>query len=265
MNEIQLIENVLKGSVSFVREQYAKRRDLEVFVKRHENDVLTLVDLSVQEDLVEKIKGEFPTDQIVGEESGLDSLNTAEPPKRCWFIDPIDGTQNFLRGQFPAFGISIGFVRDGVSVAGGVVFPMSGDLFIAETGGGAYKNNDRISVSAISQIPSARIDVDFDSLQRRKTALQRSTDLILKAGQVRSYSCAVVGFCQVAAGEQEAYLLFGANSWDTAAGQIIVEEAGGLVTRLDGSSLRPFDGKTGAIVANREIHHLILDHLLVDC
>lgn len=262
MNEIQLIENVLKESVSFVREQYAKRRNLEVFVKKHENDVLTLVDLAVQEDLVEKIKAEFPTDQIVGEESGLDFLNTTDPPKRCWFIDPIDGTQNFLRGQFPAFGISVGFVKNGVSVAGGVVFPISGDLFTAETGGGAYKNDERISVSTISHIPSARIDIDFDALQRRETALHRSTDLILKAGQIRSYSCAVVGFCQVAAGEQETYLLFGANSWDIAAGQIIVEEAGGLVTRLDGETLRPFDGKTGAIVANRDIHPRILDHLV---
>lgn len=257
MGELAFIEDVLKGIRAYVLENYEKRRTIEVDEKAHANDVLTAVDLGVQERIVEKIRSKFPDDLILAEEGDL-SVHPDSPPDRCWVIDPIDGTQNFLRGFFPAFGVTMAYIEKGESTAGGVILPVNGDLFLAERGGGASRNGEKIVVSDINDLQRARFDIDFDGPSLRKGTIEMTLKLMENVGQIRSYACAVIGFCQIAAGEEEGYIHLGLNPWDHAAGQVILEEAGGSISRLDGERLKPFDGKLGALASNGVIHEQLL-------
>lgn len=253
MTELTFIADTLDHVASLVADGYDNRAQLQISSKDGPNDVLTQVDTDVQARIVERIRQQFPSDRIVAEEAGLTEL-PSDTRARTWLIDPIDGTQNFVRGFFPAFGISIGFAVGGEVAAGGVSFPVQRQKLLASRGKGAYINGTPLKVSSTSQVSTARVDIDFSSPQFRAQAARSTEALLLEAGQIRAYSCAVVGFCQVAAGEQDAYVLFGANPWDIAAGQIIVEEAGGSVTRLSGERILPFDGEVGAVVTNGKIH-----------
>jgi myo-inositol-1(or 4)-monophosphatase len=258
--ELNFIEDLLEKTGEYVRSNYAGRRLLPVNSKAHANDFFTEVDINVQKQIVAEIQQIFPGDSILAEESGL-GVYPGKIPERCWAIDPIDGTQNFLRGLFPAFGISLALIERGTIVAGGVLMPIQGDIFLAAAGRGAVKNNQPIRVTGIAELAFARVDIDFDGPSNREEIIKRSRKLLVKAGQIRSNSCSVVGFCSVASGEQDAYIVLGTNTWDIAAGVILVTEAGGTVTRFDGSPVNPFDSRKDILVSNGVIHHVCLEEI----
>ncbi|MDR2739643.1 MAG: inositol monophosphatase [Treponema sp.] len=260
MGELNFIEDILEKTGDYVRSNYANRRLLPVNSKAHANDFLTEVDIKVQKQLVAEIQQTFPGDSILAEESGLNAYPD-KIPDRCWAIDPIDGTQNFLRGLFPAFGISLALIERGIIVAGGILMPVQGDIFLSALGKGALKNNRPIRVTETADLALARVDVDFDGPANREEIIKRSRKLLVKAGQIRSNACSVVGFCGVASGEQEAYMVLGINTWDIAAGVILVTEAGGTVTRFDGSPVNPFDSRKDALISNGVIHHVCLEEI----
>ncbi|NCC91415.1 MAG: hypothetical protein EOM01_13815, partial [Spirochaetia bacterium] len=112
MDEISVIEAVLKELAGYVVDRFADREHLVVSTKASPTDFLTEVDIAVQQKVLAHLTQAFPSDLFIAEESGLDTFK-GSPPPRCWMIDPIDGTQNFLRGLFPEFGISIGFLSEG--------------------------------------------------------------------------------------------------------------------------------------------------------
>jgi myo-inositol-1(or 4)-monophosphatase len=260
MSELHFIEDILKKTGEYVRTNYVNRRLLPVHSKSHANDFLTEVDINVQKQLVAEIQKTFPGDSILAEESGF-SVYPDKPPERCWAIDPIDGTQNFLRGLFPAFGISLALIEGGVIAAGGVFMPIQGDLFLAAAGEGAAKNNAPTRVTDTAELALARVDIDFNGPVNREEMIRRSRKLLGRAGQIRSHSCSVVGFCSVAAGEQDIYMVLGANTWDIAAGLILVTESGGTVTRFDGSPVDLFDSRKDVLVSNGAVHSLCLEEI----
>lgn len=260
MNEISAIEAVLDDISAYVVERYGQRDTLVVSTKASPTDFLTEVDIAVQKRIVEHLMDIFPTDVLIGEESGLDYFK-GSPPPRCWLVDPIDGTQNFLRGLFPEFGVSIGFLVDGNPVAGGVLFPVSQDLFLAERGSGSFRNGKRMHVSQVDSLQKARVDIDFGALSYRHNYRRHAQGLLEVVGQVRSYGCSVMGFCQVADGQQDAYIPFNVKPWDVAAGMLLVQEAGGKVTSFDGGAVNPFVSERIGIVANPLIHSLCVDIL----
>ncbi len=260
MNEIDFIELLLKEASAYVKAKYAGRTRLHVQEKNGANDLLTEVDLAVQNQMVERISSAYPSDVIVAEEQGLDA-RPANAPKRCWIIDPIDGTQNFLRGLFPAFGITVAFAADGALRAGGVSMPITQDLFLAERNNGAARNGQQVRVSALSDMSRARAEVDFSHPKHRDQTLNVMADVIRRTGQIRCYSSAVVALCSIACGDSEAFTHVGLKPWDYAAGQLIVEEAGGRTSRLDGSPLGLFDGKRGVLATNGAVHDAFLTAL----
>lgn len=261
MKEIDLIRSLLKEASVLVREQYARRDKVGVTSKSNPNDLLTEVDLAVQDLIVEGVRNCFPGDAIAAEERDF-----AHPPEdrdaRCWVIDPIDGTQNFVRGLFPMFGISIAFVRGGAAVAAGVALPVGGDCFLAERGSGAYRGAAALRVSNVASVSVARVEVDFSGPPERAGTLRSASRIICGAGQIRCACATVVALCQIAAGEMDGFVHVALNPWDYAAAQLIVEEAGGRATRLDGLPLRVFDGRKGALLSNGLIHAGLLS--LVD-
>lgn len=260
MNEISAIEAVLYDISAYVVERYGQRDSLVVSTKASPTDFLTEVDITVQKRIVEQLMDIFPADVLIGEESGLDYFK-GSPPSRCWMVDPIDGTQNFLRGLFPEFGVSIGFLVDGNPVAGGVLFPVSQDLFLAERGSGTFRNGKRINVSQVASLEKARVDIDFGALSYRHNYRKHAEGLLNVVGQVRSYGCSVMGFCQVADGQQDAYIPFNVKPWDVAAGMLLVQEAGGVVTSFQGEAVNPFVSEKIGIVANAQLHPLCVELL----
>lgn len=257
MKELEFIKSVLDDMAIFVRSKYAMRDGMRVSTKREANDLLTEVDLAVQEEIVSRIREAFPKDQIFAEEDGLHEL-PADRDGRTWLIDPIDGTQNFVRGLFPAFGISLGFAVEGKPVAGGVAVPGKGELFLAEKGGGAFRNGERIVVSDVDAMGSARAEIDFSGPWDREEILQRFSPLMIAIGQVRCHCAAVIGLCSIATADMDAYVHVALNPYDYAAAMIIVEEAGGLVTRLDGRPIHVFDGGRGVLASNGVLHDALM-------
>lgn len=257
MTEIEFIERFLKENVGYVREKYSGKNALTVTEKDDANDLLTEVDLTIQKRAVEQVRQHFPGDILVGEE-GQHARFPDDPDGRAWVIDPIDGTYNFVRGLFPVFGISLAFAQGGVPVAGGVMLPIAGNLFLAERGGGSYLNGCALQVSDVKTVAEACVDVDFCGLEDRRRLLESASDAVCSVGQMRVHGSAVASICQIASADTEGYLHMSLHPWDYAAGQVIVEEAGGISSRLDGSPLKLFDRREGVLITNGAIHEEML-------
>ena len=258
MDELRFIADVLAETAPWVRERYGDRSALAVNTKSGVMDLVTAVDTEAQERIIARIRATYEGDAIVAEEAGMDRA-PASGAKRCWYIDPIDGTQNFVRALFPAFGVSIAFGDAERTMAAGVALPLLNTIFLAERGAGATRDGGRIKVSDIDVLESAKVEVDFGAPHVRDKTLYEFADVMARSGQVRSYCSAVVGLCSVASGESDAYCHSGLSPWDYAAAGLIVEEAGGAVTRPDGAPIRLNDEANRGIVAtNGRIHDVCL-------
>ncbi|GMW02548.1 MAG: inositol monophosphatase [Candidatus Hydrogenedentota bacterium] len=257
MTEIAFIEAELRAVSEYVRDRYNARHEVHISHKIDPNDMLTEVDLAVQERIVARIRDEYPDDIIVGEESGLHEL-PHQNAGRVWLIDPIDGTQNFVRSLFPAFGVSIAFCQDGEVAAGGVLVPMQETLFLAERGAGATRNGQRLHVSNVTDLTMARAEIDFSVQRDRAATVDTFRPLMEQVGQVRCYCAAVIGICSIATGDSDIYVHVGLNPWDFAAAMLIAEEAGGSSSKLDGSSVQTLSGRQGIAITNGHVHSQLL-------
>lgn len=257
MTEIEFITTFLAENAGYAREKFATRGDLTVTSKTSPTDLLTEVDLTLQHRAIEKIREHFPDDQIVAEE-GEFSTFPKDPHARCWVMDPIDGTSNFVKGIFPVYAISLAFAEKGIPQVGGVCLPDMDMTFLAERDKGATMNGKPCRVSQIQTLDASRIDVDFSTLKDRQTILSRASNIITSIGQIRCHGSAVCSIIQIATGDVEAYLHMSLNPWDYAAAQLIVEESGGVATRLDNSPLELFDGREGLLITNGAIHSDVL-------
>jgi len=258
MTEIALIQSFFDENTSYIRERYGDRPGLAVSEKRDANDLLTEVDLTIQKRIVERIQKEFPGDAIVAEEGEYAKLPGAGRPGRTWVIDPIDGTNNFVRGFFPIFAVSIAFTNGGLAQAVGALFPIAGRVILAERGAGSFLDGGRCRVSAIAQAINARLEVDFGGPTERRRLLRQTGELMAASGQVRCHGSAVASICQIATGDMDAFVHATLHPWDYAAAQLIVEEAGGRSSRLDGSPLELFDGRKGVLITNGALHDEML-------
>jgi myo-inositol-1(or 4)-monophosphatase len=191
------------------------------------------------------------------EESGV--VEGADKSHR-WHIDPLDGTTNFLHG-LPQFCISVGLEREGQVVAGVIYDPIKDELFIAERGKGAYLNNRRIRVAARTSLDEALIVCGLPHIGRGDHGLflREIATVMAQAGGMRRLGSAALDLAYVAAGRVDAYWERGLNTWDVAAGIVILKEAGGYVSDTDG----PGDPMvTRNVLAGNEVMHRELLKLL---
>ncbi len=260
MSELELIEEAFDALIPYVRERHEDREYLDISSKSHANDLVTEVDIEVQRQLVSLIQEAFPDDVVVGEE-GRYARYPGDPCARAWLIDPIDGTQNFVRSLLPEFGISIAFSRGGLPVAGGVAFPVTGDVFLAERGAGARRNGSAIHVSNVHSLSVARVEIDFGGPPARRPTLDRAREILLNAGQFRCHCAAVLGLCSVATGDGDGYVHVSLRPWDYAAGLLLAEEAGGTSSDLSGHPLQLFGQNDGVLVSNGHIHEELLAYV----
>ena len=235
---------------------YANNRERMATRMKGAQDFLTEADGAVETMLRSSIARVFPGDGFVGEEGGGEGANN------LWIVDPIDGTANFARGDLQ-WCISIGFVHRLKPVVGVVHAPVLHETFAARKGAGATLNGRTIRVTDNTDIAAAAIEIGWSA--RRPFA--EYTGLVGKVGAMgastkRSASGAL-GMCWVAAGRTDAYLELHINSWDVAAGIVIVEEAGGVVNDFfagDGlragnpilASTKPLAAPLGQVMALRK-------------
>ncbi len=206
-------------------------------------DLVTEADRAAETLIVEKLHEAFPKHGIFGEE-GTRSLLDAE---YRWYVDPLDGTTNFAHG-FPYFCVSLGLEHrpaglpqdeDGELIAGVIYQPVHNELFVAEKDGGAYLNGRRLHVSKTKLLQEALLATGFPSHKRHENPnIHFYQQLTLRSHGVRRAGAAALDLAYTAAGRFDAYWEFNLNPWDTAAGVLLVKEAGGTMTGFDGSPFR---------------------------
>lgn len=228
----------------------------EITHKRGHNDLVTDVDKHCEEIIIDRIKKDFPGHSILAEESG----GNAGEKGFSWIIDPLDGTTNYAHG-FPFFCASIGVVAHDAkqsAVKIGVVYdPSREELFSAEEGKGAFLNKTRINVSDSKKVRDSLIATGFAYDVTKKVRMLPYFDKVLRQAQaVRRAGSAAMDLCYVACGRFDGFWEFNLNPWDTAAGQLLVKEAGGMVTTLSGKPFGIF--KKEIIATNAKIHAEIL-------
>ncbi len=230
---------------------------LQVSLKGPRNFV-TAADRRAEEILREELEKARPGYGFLGEEGGA---HAGTDKSHRWIVDPLDGTTNFLHG-IPHFAISIALERDGVVVAGLVYNPANDEMFIAERGKGAFLNDHRLRVAARRNLADAVVACgmphygrggDLDLARREIAQAQQNF-----AG-LRRYGAATLDLAWVAAGRLDAYWERDLSPWDLAAGLLLVREAGGYVSDMDGRDA--ILGK-GQIVAGNEFMHRELLRLL---
>jgi myo-inositol-1(or 4)-monophosphatase len=213
-----------------------------------EVDLVTESDRRSEELVVSRLKKHFPDHGIVAEEGS----GTATSTKYCWHVDPLDGTTNFAHG-YPCFAVSIGLVEDSKPIVGVVFNPVANELFAAVRGEGAFLNEKRIRVSAVETLANSLVATGFPTHLRKKSSnMEYYWQFTLRTHGVRRDGSAALDLCSVACGRFDAYWEFGLSSWDTAAGVLLVEEAGGTVSDLTG---QPYGlGGPSLISSNGRIH-----------
>ena len=213
-----------------------------------EADLVTVADRSSEKLIRARIADLWPAHDIMGEEEGL--VDTGSDYR--WYVDPLDGTTNFAHG-FPVFCVSLGLVHKGKLVAGVVYDPTRDEMFAAELGSGAYLNQQRIHVSKTTNLKESLLATGFPSHKRHKNPnIHFYHQITLRTHGVRRAGSAALDLCCVASGRFDGFWEFNLNPWDTAAGVLIVEEAGGMVTNFAGG---PFELSSRETLASNGLLH----------
>lgn len=206
-------------------------------------DIVTEADRASEKLIGERLRVLFPDHGIFGEEGTRQQLDA----EYRWYIDPLDGTTNFAHG-FPYFCVSMGLEHrpagtaedaDGIMVAAVIYEPLRDEVFLAERGKGAWRNGHRMHVSKAKLLQESLLATGFPSRKRHESPnVHFYHELTLRSHGVRRAGAAAVDLAYVACGRLECFWEFNLNPWDTAAGMLLVEEAGGEITRFDGSPFR---------------------------
>jgi myo-inositol-1(or 4)-monophosphatase len=199
------------------------------------NDFVTDVDHRSEETIIETLLTAYPGHGILAEESG--TQHGAKDSEFVWIIDPLDGTTNFIHG-FPVYCVSIALAVRGKVEQAVVYDPSRNDLFTASRGRGSYLNERRIRVSKRTKLTECLISTGFPfrTGDNFKQYLAIMADLMPRAAGLRRPGAAALDLAYVAAGFTDAFFETGLNSWDVAAGSLLVSEAGGLVGNFTGES-----------------------------
>jgi myo-inositol-1(or 4)-monophosphatase len=223
-----------------------------------EADLVTAADRAAEVLIRDRIRQQWPGHDVLGEEQGLSDQGS----EYRWYVDPLDGTTNFAHG-YPVFCVSLGLERlvperrssgqPGERVAAVIYDPTRDELFSAEQGRGAQLNGKTIHVSKTATLRESLLATGFPSQKRHKNPnIFFYHQITLHTHGVRRAGSAALDLCNVACGRYDGFWEFNLNPWDTAAGVLIVEEAGGKVTRFDGA---PFEINSRETVASNGVIH----------
>jgi len=251
--EIQVARHAAAEAGKILNRLFGQVRQIE---KKGEIDLVTEADLQSEKTILDIITRHFPQDSILTEEAG--EFNHLSD--RMWIVDPLDGTTNFTH-RFPVFAISIALEEEGKLVLGVANSPYTNEEFEAVKGMGAFLNKRPIRVSQTKTLQDALLVTGFpyDIHENPERVMELFKKMLVRAQGVRRPGSAVIDLCYVAAGMFDGFWEEGLKPWDTAAGAIIVSEAGGKVTNYEGDPFTPH--LKSIVAANPLIHEAMLEAL----
>lgn len=233
----------------------AERVDTLTVTSKSHNDFVSEVDRRAEQEIIQIIQKAYPDHAILAEESGASSHNSETYQ---WVIDPLDGTTNFLHG-FPQYAVSIALMFQGQLDQAVIYDPVSQDLYTASRGSGAQLNNRRIRVSRRNELQGTLIGTGFPF--RQPELLQPYLDTFQavapRVADIRRAGSAALDLAYVAAGRLDGFWEFGLSPWDMAAGALLIQEAGGVVSDFSGN--QNFLQSGNIVGGNLKLHAAILN------
>ncbi len=223
-----------------------------------EINLVTEADVAAETAIIASLQEDAPNIAIMAEESAGD--NPKQPKGRIWVIDPLDGTTNYAHG-FPIFAVSIALMENGTTLAGIIYCPLQDELFCCWRGGGSWLNNKKIQVTDTDFLVQALIATGFpyDIHAKLDLVMGQMRTILPKVRDIRRAGAAAVDLAYVACGRLDGFWEMDLKPWDTAAGWLLVEEAGGKVTDFAGKPYSPFYPEI--LAANSALHPLLREHL----
>lgn len=221
-------------------------------------DLVTEADVAAEKVILAALRDAFPADAILAEESA--NQYQGAPKGRAWVVDPLDGTTNFAH-HFPWFAVSIAAVVGETSRVGVIYAPMLDELFCAAQGAGAWCNGKRLAVSSAATLQESLLATGFPYAIREKSneVLGAVAALLPEAQGLRRAGAAAMDLAYVAAGRLDGFWEINLKPWDTAAGILLLAEAGGTVSTYDGASYTPYIPEL--VASNGRIHQAMVERL----
>jgi myo-inositol-1(or 4)-monophosphatase len=253
---LKVMSDAARKAARGLNRDFGELAELQV-AKKAPADFVSAADLKAEQIVFEALAKARPGYSFLGEERGMvegtDKTHT-------WIVDPLDGTTNFLHA-IPHFAINIALQREGVVVAAVTYNPVSNELFWAEKGKGCYLNDKRLRVAARTRLDESVLATGIPFLGHGQHArfLKELHQISQRVAGVRRFGSAALDLAWVAAGRYDGYWERDLKPWDTAAGLLLVSEAGGKVTDADGGEAMLTAGSVCA--ANLEIHPLLIERL----
>jgi myo-inositol-1(or 4)-monophosphatase len=219
-------------------------------------DLVTAADREVEALVVRILRDSFPDHGIVAEEGHFDTV----PGEYCWYVDPLDGTTNFAH-HYPHFAVSIALAHEGIPVLGVVHDPLRDEVFTGALGEGATLNGQRIRVSTTPRLDHGLLATGFpyDRRERARFYLRPYEAFLTRSQGIRRGGSAALDLCYVAGSRLDGFWEQSLQSWDTAAGALIVSEAGGVVSDFRGQEFRL--GGDEALASNGLVHEEMIQVL----
>ena len=249
-NTVQIVEAIARQAGAVLMEGFGHVRHVQ---QKGVIDLVTEFDKRVEEIIVPAIQKEFPDHAILAEESG----QTGAMSEYRWVIDPLDGTTNFAHA-IPIFSVSIGLLQNNVPVLGVIFDPFRNELFSAELGSGAFLNGRPIHVSSRAELGQGVVSTGFpyDLRTNPLNNLAQFVQFQLKTRAVRHLGSAALDCAWTAMGRLDGYWEFGVQPWDVGAGALLVREASGRVTSVNGEE--DFMSSYTILVSNGLLHEQML-------
>jgi myo-inositol-1(or 4)-monophosphatase len=249
-NFLPAMAEIAREAGALLMEYFAQHVRVEY---KGEADLVTVADRKSEALIRERIGQLWPSHSILGEEQGLAETGS----DYRWYVDPLDGTTNFAHG-YPVFCVSLALEHKGRRIAGVVFDPTRNELFSAGQGTGAFLNGQHIHVSRVANLAECLVATGFPSHKRHKNPnILFYHQITLRTHGVRRAGSAALDLCDVASGRFDGFWEFNLNPWDTAAGVLIVEEAGGTVTDFHGGPFQIASQQT--LASNGLLHATLLE------
>jgi len=256
MSEIETLKSIAREAGAIVREGYRSRKEV-----RHKGvvDLVTQYDVATEEFLLGALKHSFPEHTLVGEESYEGDYEL----ERAIYIDPIDGTTNFIHA-IPHLAVSLGLWEEGAPVMAVVYNPILDELFWARRGEGAWLGDQRLRVAPDRELQNSLVATGFPYAKvergpEYRWVVDAFAALLPQIQDIRRLGAAAIDLAYLAQGRFGAFYEIDLKPWDVAAGILLVQEAGGTVSDLEG---RPYRfGDRGIVAGTPEIHRQLLDAL----
>ncbi len=244
---INKVIQISKEAGEIIREGFGKNFSVEY--KTNLSNFVTEIDKKSEAAIINFIKKEFPNHAVLAEESGEHKTSS----EYLWVIDPLDGTSNFAHG-LPIFSVSIGVQKNGETIYGVVYDVMRDEIYSSEKGSGSFCNGQRLQVSSNDNLRKSMLVTGFpyDIADNPDYAIERFAAFLKASSAVRRLGSAAIDMCYVAAGVFDGFWEVHLNPWDMAAGKLLVEEAGGIVTDFNGTPMNIFNKQI--LASNGKVH-----------